>query len=97
MLKKFKKKTKFMTPNVRVNTNINLILNINVNIILNVNAGVNFTLNRWDFAPPAFQAIDFTPLLSPSGDLGIGMVWDNHPTRPHRLFGPTVEILFKLN
>ena len=22
------------------------------------------------------------PLLSPSGDLGIGLVWDNHPTRP---------------
>ena len=33
-------------------------------------------------------------LLSPSGDLGIGLVWDNHP---YRLFGPTVEILFKLN
>ena len=53
-----------MTPNVRVNTNINLILNINVNSILNVNAGVNFTLNTWDFTPPAFQAIDFTPLIS---------------------------------
>ena len=39
-------------------------------------------------------------LLSPSGDLGIGLVWDNHPhpTGPdHPLFGPTVEILFKLN
>ena len=38
--------------------------------------------------------------LSPSGDLGIGLVWDNptppHPT-PDRLFGLTVEILFKLN
>ena len=39
-------------------------------------------------------------LLSPSGDLGIGLVWDNHrtppdPTGPH--FGPNVEILFKLN
>ena len=40
--------------------------------------------------------------LSPSGDLGIGLVWHNlspldHPTPPHPLFGPTVEILFKLN
>ena len=35
--------------------------------------------------------------LSPSGDLGIGLVWDNHPTGPPQLFGPTVEILFKLN
>ena len=38
--------------------------------------------------------------LSPSGDLGIGLVWDNHPHRTgpdHPLFGPTVEILFKLN
>ena len=36
--------------------------------------------------------------LSPSGDLGIGLVWDNHPDRttgPH--FGLTVEILFKVN
>ena len=38
---------------------------------------------------------DISSLLSPSGDLGIGLVWDN-PTPP-RLFGPTVEILFKLN
>ena len=41
----------------------------------------------------------FFSLLSPSGDLGISLVWDNHPDRtgtdPH--FGPTVEILFKLN
>ena len=36
-------------------------------------------------------------LLSPSGDLGIGLVWDNRTTPPHPLFGPTVEILFKLN
>ena len=38
---------------------------------------------------------------SPSGDLGIGLVWDNNRTPPHptapQLFGPTVEILFKLN
>ena len=37
--------------------------------------------------------------LSPSGDLGISLVWHNlsppDPTGPH--FGPTVEILFKLN
>ena len=33
--------------------------------------------------------------LSPSGDLGIGLVWDN--PGPDRLFGLTVEILFKLN
>ena len=31
-------------------------------------------------------------LLSPSGDLGIGLVWDNRTTGP-QLF----EILFKLN
>ena len=45
------------------------------------------------------------PFLSPSGDLGIGLVWHNlsplDPTGPHptppQLFGPTVEILFKLN
>ena len=39
-------------------------------------------------------------LLSPSGDLGIGLVWDNlsNPIQsPPRLFGLTVEILFKLN
>ena len=39
-------------------------------------------------------------LLSPSGDLGIGLGWDNHPDRTgpdHPHFGPTVEILFKLN
>ena len=34
--------------------------------------------------------------LSPSGDLGIGLVLDN-PIPPHPPFGPTVEILFKLN
>ena len=33
--------------------------------------------------------------LSPSGDLGIGLVWDNN--RTPQLFGPTVEILFKQN
>ena len=40
-------------------------------------------------------------LLSRSGDLGIGLVWDNNRTPPDptgpQLFGPTVEILFKLN
>ena len=38
-------------------------------------------------------------IVSPSGDLGIGLVWDK-PTGPDRtepLFSPTVEILFKLN
>ena len=34
--------------------------------------------------------------LSPSGDLGIGLVWHNLSPPDHRLFGPTVEILFKL-
>ena len=38
----------------------------------------------------------FLSFLSPSIDLGIGLVWDNNPTGP-QLFGPTVEILFKLN
>ena len=38
-------------------------------------------------------------LLLPSGDLGIGLVWDNlSPPHPGpQFFGPTVEILFKLN
>ena len=39
----------------------------------------------------------FINLLSPSRDLGIGLVWDNHPPDRTPLFGPTVEILFKLN
>ena len=34
--------------------------------------------------------------LSLSGDLGIGLVWDNR-TGPAPHFGPTVEILFQLN
>ena len=34
-------------------------------------------------------------LLSPSCELGIGLVLDNRT--PPQLFGPTVEILFKLN
>ena len=38
--------------------------------------------------------IDFE-FLSPSGDLGIGLVWDNN--RTGQLFGPTVKILSKLN
>ena len=40
-----------------------------------------------------------TLLLSPSGDLGIGLIWDNHPiqSNPIRHFGPSVEIFFKLN
>ena len=41
----------------------------------------------------------YKSFFSPSGDLGIGLVWDNlswpHWTGP--LFGPNVEILFKLN
>ena len=51
--------------------------------------------------PPQFRKKKFceNQFLSPSGDLGIGLVWDNptgpDPTGPH--FGPTVEILFKLN
>ena len=38
-------------------------------------------------------------LLSPSGDLGISLVWHNlsPPDPTPQLFGPTVEILFKLN
>ena len=43
----------------------------------------------------------FEDFLSPSGDLGISLVWHNlsgpHPTTPPRLFGLSVEILFKLN
>ena len=47
---------------------------------------------------PSHSALSTDPpsFLSPSGDLGIGLVWDNHPHHP-QLFGPTVEILFKLN
>ena len=48
-----------------------------------------------------FYIIVLLVLLSPSGDLGIGLVWHNlsplDPTPPPQLFGPTVEILFKLN
>ena len=41
---------------------------------------------------------DLKFLLSSSGDLGIGLVWDNHPhPTPLQLFGSTVEILFKVN
>ena len=47
------------------------------------------------------QELSQVNLLSPSGDLGISLVWHNlsppDRTGPHRLFGPTVEILFKLN
>ena len=39
----------------------------------------------------------WTTFISPSGDLGIGLVWDNNRTGPDPHFGPTVEILFKLN
>ena len=28
--------------------------------------------------------LSFVSFLSPSGDLGIGLVWDNHPTPPHQ-------------
>ena len=46
-----------------------------------------------------YKVCNFCTFLSPSGDLGIGLVWDNHPDRttPPQLFGPTVEILFKVN
>ena len=38
-------------------------------------------------------------LSSPLGDLGIGMVWDNHPilSSPIQHLGSSVEILFKQN
>ena len=55
----------------------------------------------WMQIPPAlFFLPKLGHLLSPSGDLGIGLVWDNQPTPPQpgpQLFGPTVEFLFKLN
>ena len=35
--------------------------------------------------------------LSPSGDLGISLAYDNRTTGGSPLFGPSVEILFKLN
>ena len=46
-----------------------------------------------------YKVCNFCTFLSPLGDLGIGLVWDNHPDRttPPQLFGPTVEILFKVN
>ena len=40
--------------------------------------------------------LNILKFLSPSGDLGISLVWHNL-SGPHRLFGLTVEILFKLN
>ena len=42
-------------------------------------------------------------ILSPSSDLGIGVVWDNHlpypilSSHPIPHFGPSVRIFFKLN
>ena len=40
----------------------------------------------------------FSPMfLSPSGDLGIGLVWDNPITLSIPHFGPSVEIFSKLN
>ena len=38
-------------------------------------------------------------LSSPLGDLGIGMVWDNHPilSSPIQHLGPSVVILFEQN
>ena len=45
------------------------------------------------------QVCDGLKVLSLLGDLGIGLVeitYPIHPTGP-QLFGPTVEILFKLN
>ena len=59
-----------------------------------------FSCQFWPFMAENFLGPD---LLSPSGNLGIGVVWDNHPhpTGPHQtpqmLFGPIVEIFFKLN
>ena len=44
----------------------------------------------------ALYSVSFQILLSPSGDLGISLVWHNL-SPPPQLFGPTVEILFKLN
>ena len=43
---------------------------------------------------------DILALLSPPGDLGIGLVWHNLSPPDWtglQLFGPTVEILFKMN
>ena len=48
------------------------------------------------FGPQNINLKQIFLLLSPSGDLGIGLVWDNNRTTGP-LFGPTVEILFKLN
>ena len=51
--------------------------------VLDIWSVTDFLINIWLF-------------LSPSGDLGIGLVWDNRTT-PQPDFGSTVEILFKLN
>ena len=38
----------------------------------------------------------WTSFLSPSGDLEIGLVWDNHPIHPTPQFGMSIEIFFSL-
>ena len=55
---------------------------------------VTMSVERNELNP--LQLCFLQTLLSPSGDLGIGLVWDNNwAPGPH--FGPTVEILFQLN
>ena len=36
------------------------------------------------------QVCDGLKVLSPSGDLGIGLVWDNLSNPHHQLLGPTI-------
>ena len=38
----------------------------------------------------------WTSFLSPSDDLGIGPVWDNHPIHPIPQFSMSIEIFFSL-
>ena len=54
---------------------------------------------KWNDTPCGlYMYIVHCTFLSPSGDLGIGLVWDNHPPdRTEPLFGPTVEIRSQLN
>ena len=94
-----------------VQTPENLLCHLNLYICdriacnLKISSSFFFTLPHWIYffggTYATVYVVIWSAFLSPSGDLGIGLVWDNNRTPPDRttlqLFGPTVEILFKLN